>query len=205
MNYNTTREFLILPEYGRNVHQMVQHALTIENREERNRAAEAIIVLMGQLNPHLRDVEDFTHKLWAHLFIMSDYKLDVDSPYPKPDREKRNAKPEKLHYPSKRIRFRHYGKSVEMMIAAAVEMEDGEEKTALICTIANLMKRHYLKWNRDSVDDQVIINHLSDMSKGALSVPEDFSFEDTQNILKSQRTTSNTKKKTSKKRHKKRN
>ena len=201
MNYNTTREQLILPEYGRNVHQMVQHALTIEDREERNRAAEAIIVLMGQLNPHLRDVEDFTHKLWAHLFIMSDYKLDVDSPYPKPDREKRNARPEKLSYPAKKIKYRHYGRAIEMMIDAAVEYEEGDEKQALIGSIANLMKRHYLKWNRDSVDDRVIANHLKELSNNQLSVPDDFEFQDTNEILKSQRVTSN-KKKTSKKRKK---
>ena len=201
MNYNTTREHLILPEYGRNVHQMVQHALTIEDREERNRAAEAIIVLMGQLNPHLRDVEDFTHKLWAHLFIMSDYALDVDSPYPKPDREKRNARPEKLSYPSKKIKYRHYGRSIELMIDAAIDFEDGDEKTALICAIANLMKRHYLKWNRDSVDDKVVARHLHEMSNNKLSIPEDFVFQDTNEILKSQRVPS-TKKKTTKKRKK---
>lgn len=201
MNYNTTREHLILPEYGRNVHQMVQHALTIEDREERNRAAEAIIVLMGQLNPHLRDVEDFTHKLWAHLFIMSDYALDVDTPYPKPDREKRNARPEKLSYPSKKIKYRHYGRSIELMIEAAINFEEGDEKTALICAIANLMKRHYLKWNRDSVDDKVVARHLHEMSNNKLSIPEDFVFQDTNEILKSQRVPSN-KKKTTKKRKK---
>ncbi|MAX80819.1 MAG: methionyl-tRNA formyltransferase [Crocinitomicaceae bacterium] len=205
MNYNTTRTHLILPEYGRNIHEMVNHALTIEDRDDRNRAAEAIIVLMGQLNPHLRDVNDFTHKLWDHLFIISDYRLDVDSPYPKPDRERLAEKPDRLQYPTHKIRYRHYGRSIEMMIKAACEMEDGDEKTALTETIANLMKRHYLRWNRDSVDDSVIEKHLRELSAGKLTTPKNFDFEETADILKSQRGTNNKKKSSGKKKHKKRN
>ena len=187
MNYNTTRPDLTLPEYGRNVHQMVEHALTLEDREERNRAAKAIILLMGQLNPHLRDVADFTHKLWDHLFIMSDYKLDVDSPYPTPDREVIERKPERLAYPDHRIKYRHYGRAVEMMIKKCVEMDEGDEKQALIVAIANLMKKYYLVWNRDSVTDEIIFKNLLELSEGKLKAPEGVVLADAAVILKSNR------------------
>ncbi len=187
MNYNTTRPDLTLPEYGRNVHQMVEHAMTLEDREERNRAAKAIILLMGQLNPHLRDVADFTHKLWDHLFIMSDYKLDVDSPYPTPDREVIERKPERLAYPDHRIKYRHYGRAVEMMIKKCVEMEEGDEKQALIVAIANLMKKYYLVWNRDSVTDEIIFKNLLELSEGKLKAPEGVELADAAVILKSNR------------------
>lgn len=168
MEYNTQRPGLRLPEYGRNIQKMIEYAMTVENRDERNKLAQAIIAVMGQLNPHLRDVSDFNHKLWDHLFIISDFKLDVDSPYPKPSPESLKEKPEKLSYPSNDIKFMHYGKIIEKMINKAVEMEDGEAKNAFILTIANLMKRFYLNWNRDSVSDDVIFNHISILSNGKL-------------------------------------
>ncbi|MCE3280195.1 MAG: hypothetical protein K0S44_2386 [Bacteroidetes bacterium] len=168
MEYNTSLPQLIIPEYGRNIQKMLDFAITVTDREERNKVARAIIDVMGQLNPHLRDVTDFKHKLWDHLFIISDFKLDVDSPYPKPTRETFQTKPELLKYPHKDIRYKHYGKTVEQIIAKAKEYPDGEEKNELVSQIANLMKRSYLNWNRDSVNDEVIIKQLDELSKGQL-------------------------------------
>ncbi|MFZ5552603.1 MAG: DUF4290 domain-containing protein [Bacteroidota bacterium] len=167
-DYNTVRGHLNMPEYGRNVQKMVEYCMSIADRDERNKVAQAIIVVMGQLNPQLRDVEDFKHKLWTHLFVISDFKLDVDSPYPKPSKEEFTEKPKRVSYPRKNIKFGHYGKTVELLIAKAVEYPDGEEKTALILAIANLMKRSYLTWNRDTVTDDVILQQLFEMSGGKI-------------------------------------
>lgn len=182
-DYNTRRPDMVIPEYGRNIQKMVEHAITVEDRNERNKVAQAIINVMGQLNPHLRDITDFKHKLWDHIFIISDFNLDVDSPYPIPDKETIFKKPEKLDYPQSRIRFKHYGKSTEAIIAKAIEMEDGDEKNELIQLIANLMKKSYLTWNRDSVDDSLIISDLKNLSKGNLTVPDDFRLTQTNEIL----------------------
>lgn len=182
-DYNTRRPQMVIPEYGRNIQKMVEHAISIEDREERNKVAQSIINVMGQLNPHLRDIVDFKHKLWDHLFIISDFKLDVNSPYPYPDKEKIFEKPKPLEYPQSNIRFKHYGKSVEAFIAKAIEMQDGEEKTELIKTIANLMKKSYLTWNRESVDDDLIVSDLKLLSKGQLKLDDSFKLEQTNDIL----------------------
>jgi hypothetical protein len=170
LEYNTQREYMIIPEYGRNIQKMVNHAITIENRELRNKVAQSIITVMGQLNPHLRDFTDFTHKLWDHLFIISDFKLDVDSPYPKPSRETFDVKPEKIKYPAKDIKYMHYGRNVELLIEKAISMEEGAEKNALVEAIANLMKRFYFTWNKETVSDEVIFKHLRQMSQGKLNL-----------------------------------
>jgi len=183
MEYNTQLPPMIISEYGRNIQKMVQYVCTIKNREERNRAAQSIIAIMGALNPHLRDVTDFKHKLWDHLFIISEFKLDVDSPYPKPSPEQFKTKPKKLNYPSQDIRYKHYGKTIEALIQKGIEMEEGDKKNYYIETLANLMKRSYLNWNRDSVNDEVILQHLKELSKGKLKVPADFKFNLTQDIL----------------------
>ena len=175
---------MIIPEYGRNVQKMVNFALTIEDKEERNKVAQAIIKVMGQLNPHLRDVEDFTHKLWAHLFIMSDFKLDVDSPYPKPTPETFVSKPEILGYPQSKIKYGHYGKIIPEMIQKCVAYEEGEEKEALIKIIANMMKKSYLQWNRDTVNDELIAAQLKELSGGKLELKDLDCLESTQDILK---------------------
>ncbi|MCB0408729.1 MAG: DUF4290 domain-containing protein [Flavobacteriales bacterium] len=182
-DYNTRRPAMVIPEYGRNIQKMVEHAITIENRDERNKVAQAIINVMGQLNPHLRDITDFKHKLWDHIFIISDFKLDVDSPYPIPDKESILKKPEKLDYPQSKIKFKHYGKNVEHIIEEAVNMEDGEAKNELIKIIANLMKKSYLTWNRESVDDDLIMSDLSSLSKGRLKVDDSFKLNQTNEIL----------------------
>jgi hypothetical protein len=183
MDYNTSLPKMIIPEYGRNIQKMLDFAITVTDREERNRVARAIIDVMGQLNPHLRDVTDFKHKLWDHLFIISDFQLDVDSPYPKPTRETFQTKPELLKYPSNDIRYKHYGKTVENIIAKAKEYPDGEEKNELVNQIANLMKRSYLNWNRDSVNDEVILKQLEELSKGQLKLADVSALKSTQTFV----------------------
>lgn len=182
-DYNTRRPQMVIPEYGRNIQKMVEHAINTPDREERNKIANAIISVMGQLNPHLRDIADFKHKLWDHLFIISDYKLDVDSPYPVPEREDIMRKPEKMAYPKTDNRFKHYGKSVVNLINRAVEFPDGDEKEALIGVIVNLMKKSYLTFNQDSVDDAQILADLETLSKGKLKVSDSIHIVSTNEIL----------------------
>lgn len=163
---------MIIPEYGRNIQGMIEYCCTLKDRDERNLCAKAIIQVMGQLNPHLRDVADFTHKLWDHLFIISKFKLDVDSPYPKPSPETFKEKPERLTYPGGRIRYKHYGKSIEAIIAKAKELKDGPEKDELTRLIANHLKKSYLNWNKDSITDDVIFKNLEELSGGELKMHE---------------------------------
>ena len=168
--YNTDRDPLIIPEYGRYIHEMVKQLKTIENREQRNKNARAIVNLLGRQNTHLRDVPDFQHKLWDHLFIMANFDLDVDSPFPKPSPEKLKARPEKLPYPKKGYQFRYYGQIIKRMIDEAVKWEDSELKDLLIRTIANHMKKNYLTWNKDTVSDEVIFEHLRILSNGKIDL-----------------------------------
>jgi hypothetical protein len=176
MEYNTARPKLIIPEYGRHVQSMVDFAISIEDREERNKVARSIIDVIGNLNPHLRDVTDFQHKLWDHLFIMSDFKLDVDSPYPIPSRESLYVKPEPLPYPQSSIKYRYYGKTIFNMIEYCSAMEEGDLKEGLVRAIANQMKKSYLTWNKDTVADSVILKHLEELSNGKLKPSDDFVF-----------------------------
>jgi len=183
-DYNTTRKKLVIPEYGRNIQKMVNHVCTIEDRDERNRAAQAIINIMGNLNPHLRDISDFKHKLWDHLAIISDFKLDIDSPYETPEPSKLREKPHPIPYNQHHIRYKHYGKSLTMMIQKAAEMEDEEEKKYLVGLLANHMKKSYLTWNREVVDDMQILEDLKELSKGKISLaPEDVRLSETRDIL----------------------
>lgn len=168
MEYNTERPYLVIPEYGRHIQKMVDFALTVEDKEERNKVAKGIIQVMGQLNPHLRDIEDFTHKLWDHLFFISNFKLDVDSPYPIPNPENFRESPQSLKYPRKNIKYSFYGKNIELMIDEAASIEDEEIRNKYIQIVANLMKRMYLNWNTDSVSDHVIFAHLQEMSGGKI-------------------------------------
>jgi hypothetical protein len=170
LEYNTARPDLQLPEYGRNVKKMVNFALTVEDKEERQKVVAAIIQVMGQLNPHLRDVDDYNHKLWDHIFIMSDFKLDVESPYPIPTKETFETKPNSVSYPKGNIRYGHYGESIQDLIDAIPAKTDPEERKALTQCVANLMKRFYLTWNRDSVEDQTILNQMNEISGGKLEL-----------------------------------
>ena len=182
-DYNTRRTQMVIPEYGRNIQKMIEHAMTLEDRDERNKMASAIISVMGQLNPHLRDITDFTHKLWDHLFIISDFKLDVDSPYPIPDKETIFEKPKKMDYPATENRFKHYGKSVKTLIEKAAEYPDGEEKTALVGVILNLMKKNYLAFNQDTVDDNQIITDFKILAKDKVALPENINLVSTNDVL----------------------
>ena len=151
MEYNSQRSRMNISEYGRNIQKMIEHIMTIEDREKRNKLTRATIQVMGQLNPHLRDVNDFKHKLWDHLFIMSNFNLDVDSPFPIPSAETLTRKPQRLGYATNHIAFRHYGRHIEQIIDKAKEFPEGEEKDALVKMIANHLKKSYLTWNRDAV------------------------------------------------------
>lgn len=174
MEYNTNQPKLIIPEYGRNVQKMVHSIVCIEDREKRNHQAKSIIEVMGNLNPHLRDVPDFKHKLWDHLFIMSDFHLDVDSPYDRPSKESFEEKPQLLSYSDNNIKSRHYGKVLPLIIKRTIDLEDGEYKDYLVFAIANHMKKSYLTWNKATVEDHVILKHLSQMSEDKLIMKEKF-------------------------------
>ena len=170
LEYNTVREDLIIPEYGRHIQKMINYASSRESKEERNKLANSIISVMGNLQPHLRDVADFQHKLWDQLFIMSDFKLDADSPFEKPSKEVLNAKPEPLSYPQNFPKYRFYGNNIKIMIDEAVKWDDGEMKEALVLTIANHMKKCFLNWNKDSVKDKVIFDHLYELSDSKIDI-----------------------------------
>lgn len=151
---------------------MINHAKTRETKEERNKLANAIIAVMGNLQPHLRDVPDFKHKLWDQLFIMADFNFDVDSPYGEPSKEEIQAKPEPLKYPQNHPKYRFYGNNIKTMIDVAVNWEEGELKQALKFTIANHMKKCFLNWNKDTVEDAVIFNHLFELSDGKINLKD---------------------------------
>ncbi len=171
MEYNTLRSQLIIPEYGRHIQEMVNHCKTITDETERNGFAEIIIEVMGELNPHLRDVPDFQHKLWDQLFIMAEFDLDVKSPYPIPTKKDTvNSKPNKVDYPKSIYKYRYYGNNIRKMIDVAVTWEEGEKREGLYFAIANHMKKCYLLWNKDTVDDQVIFNHLYELSDGKIDL-----------------------------------
>ena len=170
LEYNSQRSHLIIPEYGRHLQKLIDQATAIEDREERNKAAKYIISVMGSLNPHLRDVLDFQHKLWDQLFIMSDFKLDVDSPYPIPSKDILTQKPDRLKYPQNFPKYRFYGNNIKYMIDVANSWEESELKNALVLVIANHMKKCYLSWNKDTVTDEIIFQHLLELSGGKLNL-----------------------------------
>lgn len=182
-DYNTNRPDMVIPEYGRNVQKMVEYAMSVEDRTERNKIAHAIISVMGQLQPHLRDIADFKHKLWDHLFVISDFKLDVDSPYPIPEREILFEKPESMNYPKTENRYKHYGKSVKNLIDAAIAIDDKVEQSSLVGVILNLMKKNYIMFNQESVDDHLIISDLKTISLDQLEDPKDFQITSTSEVL----------------------
>ena len=170
LQYNTKRKQLIIPEYGRHIHKMIELVKAENDTEERNKKAKAIIGVMGNLNPHLRDVPDFQHKLWDQFFIMANFDIDVESPFEKPQKEVLDMKPEKLPYPQNFPKYRFYGNNIKRMIDVAIEWEEGELKDVLVFTIANHMKKNFLSWNKDTVEDVVILAHLEELSGGKLKV-----------------------------------
>ena len=206
LQYNTDRTQLIIPEYGRHVQIMVNQLKSTEDRDERNKMAKAIIGIMGNMNPHLRDVPDFQHKLWDQLFIMSDFELDVDSPFEKPQRELLMQKPERLAYPKTNLKYRFYGNNIKNMINVAKDWEEGDMKNALVYNIANHMKKCFLNWNKDTVQDEVILKHLTELSEGKLKVNEsDLPLTDSSELLKSRNKNGNSSKNNHKQRNKRNN
>ena len=171
--YNTKQKNLALPEYGRNIQNMVNYCVTIPDREERTRCAHSIINTMGNLFPHLRDINDFKHILWDQLAIMSDFSLDIDYPYEVIKEEDMYIRPEKLPYTQGRITYKHYGKSLERMIKKATDYEEGKSKEHLIDLLANHMKKSFLTWNKETVDDKKIFDDLYQLSEGKIDVNEE--------------------------------
>jgi phage baseplate assembly protein W len=173
LEYNSERSKMAIPEYGRHIQKLVDHCVKLEDREERNEMAQAIIEVMGNLQPHLRDIPDFKHKLWDQLFIISNYELDVDAPYKITSQVVLERKPEKLPYPKVSSKYRYYGHNMQTMIDIAISWEEGEMKDKLVRAIANHMKKCYLLWNKDNVTDEIIKNHLEDLSDQKLTINVD--------------------------------
>ncbi len=183
MEYNTTRNELKISEYGRNIQKMIEYILTLEKKEQRTRLATFIVEVMAQMHPQVKETADYKQKLWDHLHMISDFQLDVDCPYPVPTKKSLEEKPQKVPYQDHNIRFRQYGRNLELVINKAMQLEDGAEKNAFIVAIANHLKKSYLNWNRDSVNDELIIQHLEILSDGKLKMPENSKLMHTGEIL----------------------
>lgn len=204
MEYNTQREQLKITDYGRNVTKMIAYAKTIGDRAERTRMAHTIVDTMALVNPKVKERTDYRHILWDHLMMMAGYEFDVDCPYPVNREEVEALKPHLLGYGEGKIRYRHYGRALEDMIRAVAAMPEGDEKRLLSQQIAHTMKRQYLQWNRDSVDDDLIREQLHELSGGRITLPADFQFRDSKIYLDAMaavvaKKESNTKKKKKKK------
>ena len=183
MDYNTTRNELVISEYGRNIQKMIEYTMTMDDKAKRTRATFLIVEVMAQMHPQVKDTVDFKQKLWDHLHLISDFKMDVDCPYPIPTRQAMQAKPERVPYQENNIRFKQYGKNLQRIIEKAIELEDGKEKDAFVKAIANHLKKSYLNWNRDSVNDELIFEHLEVLSAGKLKMPDNARLLNTSDIL----------------------
>jgi len=168
MEYNTLQEKMILPEYGRHVHLMIQHAIQIKDRDQRNIAAQTIIGVMGNLMPHLREIPDFKHKLWDHLHIISEFKLDIDAPYPPPSSTEMVEKPNPVPYPQAHIRQKHYGKILVDMIRETGKLKDCPQRDSLIQLLATQMRKSYVAWNRSEINNEQIVQDIWDISDGKI-------------------------------------
>lgn len=168
MEYNTTRNHLVMREYGRHIQKMIEYVLTIEDEDRRQRNAQALIELMGFLNPHLKNVEDFRHKLWDHLFLISDFRLNVKSPYPIPTRETLKARPEPLRYPKRYPKFSHLGKNLELVMNKALNEENPDKRQGFANSIAYYMKLAYSNWHKETVHDDAIQSELNNLTQGQL-------------------------------------
>jgi hypothetical protein len=182
MEYNTTKSKLINGEYGRHIQKMVEYAVDIKDRHLRTQQAHAIVRTMSLFSQGVKDTEDYWHTLWDHLFILSDYKLNVDAPFPMPEREIA-MRTKRMNYPKHEIRFRPYGYLIEKIIKQVTTEEDCAEKEQTVINVANHLKKQYLNWNRDSVNDELIAEHLQDLSQGKLELHKNFRFADTKTIL----------------------
>lgn len=177
MEYNSQRDKLIYSDYGRNVQKLIAYAKTIEDKTQRTKVAESIVSVMALVNPKVREQSEWHRKLWDHLMIISNWELDVDCPYELDRNKNVNSRPENLSYHTQSIRYRHFGRNLEQMVLKVSQMEEGEEKNALTEMIAHTMKRHYLTWNRDTVDDALIVAHLDEMSNNEMKLRENFVFD----------------------------
>jgi len=177
MDYNTQRPEISLPEYGRHIHKMVDYLKTIHDRELRNNMAKALINVMGNMNPHLRDVPDFKHKLWDHLAVMADFDLDIDWPYPLPKKDFLEEKPNKVPYNNEKFKYKHYGKNLQRMLAKVNEFE-GETKDMLIEQLANHMKISYVNWKGETVNDEYIFEDIQRISDETVEIPDNLSLSD---------------------------
>ena len=183
LKYNSQREQLIIPEYGRNIQTMIVHLLTIEDREARTKAAHFVVSVMAQMHPQVKESSNYLQKLWDHMYMISDYKLDVDAPYEKPTPEEQKHKPEHIGYNKKNIKYGHYGEYIVEMIEKACQYDDDVQREAFAFSIANQMKRSYLNWNRDVVNDTLIIDELKNLSEGRLTLPEDTRLMSTYDLI----------------------
>lgn len=183
MLYNTERGQIIISEYGRNMQEMIRHLMEIEDRQKRTEAAQFIIQVMAQMNPLVKQSDDYIHKLWDHLYIISDYQLDVDSPFPAPQPMNKDSKPQRVGYQNHDIKYGHYGYYMAKMIEIASEREDDNMRQALAYSIANQMKRNFMEWSGNMVNDQQIIDDLKAMSNGRLALPDETKLNGTTDIL----------------------
>lgn len=183
MEYNTEREKIVISEYGRNIQVMIRHLMDIEDRKQRTEAAYFIVNVMAQMNPQVKESNDYMHKLWDHLHIIAKYELDVDGPYPKPTPEMQKKKPEHVGYQKNNIRYGHYGQYIYDVVKKVKEMEDGPKKQAILINIANQMKRDYLNWNRDTVNDLLILDDLYKISSEEIALPMETKLIPTSEIL----------------------
>lgn len=183
MEYNTGREQIVISEYGRNIQMMIRHLMDIENRRQRTEAAYFVVSVMAQMNQQVRETNDYNHKLWDHLHIIANYELDVDGPYPKPTPEMQKKRPDHVGYQKNNIRYGHYGQYIYDVVKKVKEMEDGPKKQAILVNIANQMKRDYLNWNRDTVNDLLILDDLYKISDGEITLPIDTKLTPTNEIL----------------------
>ena len=183
MEYNTEREKIVISEYGRNIQVMIRHLMDIEDRKQRTEAAYFIVNVMAQMNPQVKESNDYMHKLWDHLHIIAEYKLDVDGPYPVPTPEMQKKKPEHVGYQKNNIRYGHYGQYIYDVVKKVKEMEDGPKKQAILINIANQMKRDYLNWNRDTVNDLLILDDLYKISGEEITLPMETKLIPTNEIL----------------------
>lgn len=188
--YNTQKPRLILREYGRNIQKLVEYMSGVDDNEKRNAYAAVLVDLMRQINPNIKDSNEYNQKLWDDLFIMSDFKAEVDSPYPKPEKEILSRKPQKVDYNVNRIKYKHYGRNIELIVDKAVKTEDPEERESFIIYLGKLMKTFYASWNKEVVSDQVIIDHIKELSKNKLDIdPQKVKEENLFEVLFKEKTT----------------
>lgn len=184
LEYNTNRNDMVIPEYGRHIQKMIHYAMSLEDKQKRQKAVDSIIKVMGNMSPHLRDVKDFQHKLWDQLFIISNFELEIDSPFPKINKAIFEKKPEPLNYPNKVMKYRYYGENLINMLGYVSKIEDKEKKIALSIKIANQMKKMYLLWNKDIVENSIIFDHIKKLTNNEIQLDASIELLESEVLLK---------------------